>query len=481
MKKILVVGLLVAALIAGVSGGGYYYYLSTLEKAEILSFEATSTRNSISGSYELDLKNAMLTDSSVIVLKQGDTVLEEIKVLASIGEFTFKDLEVGNEYQVDILIEYGYKYTSRIGEQHAQVRQNLTYEMQFEAKTGEDRVDGLIALNDGVLVFGTVFTTDTRGYLSKYDQNKELVWKNEFKEHAIDAIYEGVEGQIIYTGIDYGDLSDYTSKRKAMIGILDQYGNTILTQDFTRFVDGRDVVIYSPSLVVNEDGSIVFTFKYNCKIYGGQLTKELELDWIKVVQNGQQLGEGTTICPQGKLFDTKGDTQVFTNTYRKSKVINEVMLTMMRDDGEIMWSKQYETDGNDKVVDLLVHNDFIYVIGTSENKTYLSSTTYTAENDSFVMKLDQEGNQIWKQEITESDYDMFNDIAVDQNGNLVIIGSIGTHDYVNATGIIWHINEDGEFTYRQEIDHGGNHLIEYINDQMIVTYVRGVNGVINWY
>jgi len=111
-------------------------------------------------------------------------------------------------------------------------------------------------------------------------------------------------------------------------------------------------------------------------------------------------------------------------------------------DGSEVWTKLlgtlYSDVGNDVVLD---SSDNIYVVGTSGG-AFVSGGDKPGENDIVVVKLDTDGDEVWKKIYGSSQNDEGRGISIDSSGNLYITGtySAGNMD-LGGTSSVSHAGE----------------------------------------
>ena len=97
------------------------------------------------------------------------------------------------------------------------------------------------------------------------------------------------------------------------------------------------------------------------------------------------------------------------------------------DKGNIKWSKPIgNRRGNTNLVDVITCDDgTFYAVGYGKN---IEAKTGKGYYDAVIYKFDKNGNIIWYQIFGTSTVDMFYGAALDKDGNIVCVGSVGSND-----------------------------------------------------
>ncbi len=89
-----------------------------------------------------------------------------------------------------------------------------------------------------------------------------------------------------------------------------------------------------------------------------------------------------------------------------------------------VWGKQFGTVKNefDGAMPVADQSGNVYIAGFTDGS--LSGEGF-GKTDGFVTKIDSAGNILWSRQMGTDQYDMFNDLFVDNDGNIYITGSTG--------------------------------------------------------
>lgn len=121
---------------------------------------------------------------------------------------------------------------------------------------------------------------------------------------------------------------------------------------------------------------------------------------------------------------------------------NDIFITKMDKDGNFIWAKQMGGAGYDSGFGItLDSNGNIYTTGYFFDTADFDPSTSTANlisagmEDTFVTKLDNNGNFLWAKRIGGANYNVGNDIVVDLNNNVYFTGYFsGTTDFDPGAG-----------------------------------------------
>ena len=194
---------------------------------------------------------------------------------------------------------------------------------------------------------------------------------------------------------------------------------------------------YSDCLIskTDQDGNIIFT-----KLYGGPnldgLYQVIETTDNNFIAAGYTNGAG-------------GDVQ------SNPKGAYDCLLIKFDQDGNIIWDKTYGGSSGEMFFNISATNDGGYVaVGESAfgggDITDPSNNPIVGYTDGLIVKFDQAGNQQWNQMFGGSDYDQFNDVIQLQDGSYIAVGSTKSND-----GEITNTNNTGQHGLLTIFDQSG--------------------------
>lgn len=173
------------------------------------------------------------------------------------------------------------------------------------------------------------------------------------------------------------------------------------------------------------------------------------------------IGTGGTQDDVGKSIATDGAGNFYTTGYFESSVAlnpaaplnlttsagaEDVFVTKYNVDGVFQWAKRIGGTQSDKGTAIAVDSSGNVLIGggfrgsvdfdSSPTKNFLMSSTGTAQQDTFIVKLNTSGNFLWAKQFSGPKLEVINSINVDNSGNVVATGSfIGTVDFDPSSAV----------------------------------------------
>ncbi len=195
-------------------------------------------------------------------------------------------------------------------------------------------------------------------------------------------------------------------------------------------IQQRSISVYSPVIFLF---MVVFSF-YGCA--SEEVEEETTTDYIALASWAQKIALGSSgdFYVTGFAYGTDiaadigtSEADIFLAKFNKST------------EGEIIWLKQIDRDGDDFVQDLFVSPaGDIYLAGYTDGSLE-SDTGNVGGYDIFVMKYDATGNQIWVRQIGTGSDDFCRGIVVDASNNIFIVGNtsgvLPGADQTNTQGI----------------------------------------------
>lgn len=140
--------------------------------------------------------------------------------------------------------------------------------------------------------------------------------------------------------------------------------------------------------------------------YISKMTKEGELVWESLIDDDLEFYDCEEI-----------DDEIYLVLGRNIENIDKrvVVLYEFDGDGTVIWKKIIESETDDSVFSMTQDGDGnVYLAGVSDtNFGY----------DGLLMKLDTEGNLIWKNTYDDGKHEMFTNISITDDGDLVLIGT----------------------------------------------------------
>lgn len=257
---------------------------------------------------------------------------------------------------------------------------------QFGTEKDEES-EGLTIDKDGnIYIFGTtageLLGQTAFGYgdawVRKYDSDGNDLWTNQFGTEGADSAYGGdtdSQGNLYVVGRTAKTLTNAES-----LGSFDAY-----------------LKKYAP------DGSEIFTKQFGT--------------------TGRDQAIGVQVSEQGSVYifgETRGAFEGQSSLGKQ-----DVFLIQADSEGQISWSKQIGSEDTDTAEDLFVGSDgSIYLAGTTLGVMDPSIEKTTKDNDAYIIKFNQDGNQDWIRQFGsgESQSDGAFAVTADQDGNVIVAG-----------------------------------------------------------
>ena len=162
-------------------------------------------------------------------------------------------------------------------------------------------------------------------------------------------------------------------------------------------------------------------------VEGFPIVIDPELGWNTFLGGGSfQYGEGITLDSSGNIYVVGISTLGLGDTVKRSYSANEDIFVAKLDiNGNYLWNTFLGGVGADRGYSIKLDSQGnIYVVGLS-NSSWGDNIkkAFTQSNDIVVVKLDADGNYLWNAFLGGSGDDIGNDIIIDNNDNLYIVGN----------------------------------------------------------
>jgi hypothetical protein len=150
---------------------------------------------------------------------------------------------------------------------------------------------------------------------------------------------------------------------------------------------------------------------------------------------------------------------------------------------DFVWGRQFGSDRDERTRNLIIDSsNNIYVFGKTNGKVGKENF---GKYDGFIVKIDSVANTIWSLQIgSKGEDDLFN-AAVDGFGNLYVTGYIGVDSENTSTSnidiLVVKIDSNGEIVWRKQYgtdsaDIGGNITVNVGGDIYVIGSTKGVMG-----
>jgi hypothetical protein len=158
--------------------------------------------------------------------------------------------------------------------------------------------------------------------------------------------------------------------------------------------------------------------------------------WSKSSGSASAEGMNKSVIDQdGNIYvlsSFESDYEVDKNTTLQSNGGKDVLLTKYNASGEIIWSKSFGSENDDMGNDIAIDNngDLLLTGGFSDNIDFGNNNELTSNGglDAFILKMNTDGEASWSLSAGGSDDDMASTIESDANGNIYITGTVSSLD-----------------------------------------------------
>lgn len=224
---------------------------------------------------------------------------------------------------------------------------------------------------------------------------------------------------------------------------------------------------------------------YNLTAVGSQdifilkISQSGNLIWVKTFGGGELFGF-SAIDAAGNIYTTGSfsgtvDFDPGPEEYLLSST-SKIFIQKLDAGGNFIWAKKIGGNGSDMARDIFLDDESnIYLTGNFEGDIYFDPNNYEnfltsiGSKDIFIVKFDNNGNFIWDKSVGSDDYDLGNQISVDSDGNVIILGVFqSTVDFDPGESIydlsslgafdifILKLDNEGNFVWAKSIGNEGN-------------------------
>lgn len=250
-------------------------------------------------------------------------------------------------------------------------------------------------------------------------------------------------GKLNGNTVDWGESSEYNRGYLSNVA-LDRAGNCITTyvRDYRLYyclgtvnIDSKTVT-WGDSVQYSEDNQGRFSFtdvaldsEGNCfqthviagspnRLFYRSATLNVKQEWQQQFGSGaDDVANAITVDPEGNIYAT-GTTlgQLGSSSYGKA----DAWVAKFDSEATQQWLKQIGTEAWDSSQGIATDSQgYVYITGYTSGK--ISGST-VSESDAWVIKLDPQGNEVWRKQIGTSKYDVANAVVVDEQGNVYLTG-----------------------------------------------------------
>lgn len=342
---------------------------------------------------------------------------------------------------------------------------DLLWEAEYASDYFEDSEDNRVwpramktDLEGNVFITGWTKLPSHDFFTIKYDSNGNLEWENFYGEDEVEDepfdLAVDDQGNAYVAGKCPGNGYDYRTLKYNAQGDLvwevtyDAGGNS----DFIHAIavdESGNVFVTGEAHIFETDSYNIATVKYN---------SDGEEQWVATYDNN---GIGAS----GYKLAIDSQANILAAGFSKTggdKSSTTCAVVKYNQNGDLQWN-------NNTVCSLGFEEYGIYLATDSQDNVYLGSIT-SGEISSYeftVAKYDTEGNEEWIRLYSGGQHCTMTDMAIDDNGNVVITGNANYNDFWFSVTLIY--DTDGELKQEILIPHlespspGSDH-IQILND-----------------
>jgi parallel beta-helix repeat protein len=324
---------------------------------------------------------------------------------------------------------------------------NALWTQQF-GTTGDESADALSFDASGVYVAGSTTGTlpgqsssgDVDAFVRKLDPGGDELWTRQFGSASADrglAIAAGTAG--VYVGGDTnGALPGQTSSagKDAYVRRLDPLGNEVWSRQF-----GAGAVYVSPD-GMSIDTTGIYVSGYAQGVFPGHPNAAGASPFVRKVDfSGNEVW---LFEPAGEAYDVFSDgSDLYVTGLTEDVLVGKLDLA-----GNLLWSTQFGTTGNDVGDSVVADASGAYVSGRVQGT--LPGQTSAGDYDAFIRKVDPAGNEVWTRQYGTAGWDSARRIAIDASAAYITGGTDGA--------FLGQSNLGSRDAYVRKVDLDGNEL-----------------------
>jgi hypothetical protein len=279
----------------------------------------------------------------------------------------------------------------------------------------------------GIFPGQTVYTA-LQSYVRKYDLDGNEAWTREFTavvpEHdfarAVDA-----NGNVYVAGYVGGTLDGSPTFGGALLRKYDAAGNEIWTRQFGNATSASSGQNGDSALAVATDGADVYVVGLANTALPGQVSAGGQDAFVRKYDgDGNELwthqfgssgfaSEATAVAVDGSAVYVAG-IALGALPGETSAGDNDAFVRKYDNNGNELWTRQFGTSGSDQVAGLAADPSGVYLSGFTGGT--LPGQTSAGGQDAFVRRYDTDGNVLWTSQFGTSVTDSATGISVDPSG-----------------------------------------------------------------
>jgi len=329
---------------------------------------------------------------------------------------------------------------------------------------------------------------DRDAFLRKYDSNGEVVWTRQFGTAAYDLAYAltaDTDGGIYVVGWTTGAFDDGGGSAGSVDAFVRKYdadGKVVWTRQFgTATFDYGEAVTAGPGgiYVAGQTwGQFVGTNTGVIDAFVRKYDFDGNLQWTQQIDTNGGYTDTRGITADSDGIYVSGWTQGSLEGNNAGQY--DALLRKYDKDGNMVWTRQFGTGGNDYAYPLMVGPDGIYVAGYTDGSLDGSNA---GGLDSFVRKYDSYGSVLWARQFGTSGDDVAEALTVGPDGIYVAGYTYGALAGANAgerDAFVRKYDFDGNAVWTRQIGTSGDDVAFALTTDPGGIYVAGgTTGVLD--
>ncbi|MGB6606374.1 MAG: hypothetical protein WBF28_01010, partial [Atribacterota bacterium] len=248
-------------------------------------------------------------------------------------------------------------------------------------------------------------------WIIKLDKNGNKEWDEVFGENGPDianSIIRTKDGGYAVAGFIW---TIYAEKQDIWIIKLDENGNKEWDKTFDK--DKNDVAY---SIIQTKDGGYAIAASTGFKLWGEANCWVIKLDAKGNMEWDKNFG-GIGWDEIYSIIQTKsGGFIAAGSSWSKGAGRGDIYVVKLNKRGDLVWDKTFGGSDYDDARSIIQTDDGGYAV------TGFTVLEDTGDRDSWVIKLDKDGNKVWDKTLGGTSEDWANSIIQNKNGDYVVVG-----------------------------------------------------------
>jgi hypothetical protein len=265
--------------------------------------------------------------------------------------------------------------------------------------------------------------------LLKFTNDGTIIWEKNWGTVSVDEgrdVKIDSSGNVFVVGFAYGSVNGEThiGQYDVVLTKFSPDGTVLFTTQWGS--TGND---YGEKLSIDATGSVFVAGSTSGVIVGPdsgstdmfltRLSNDGTIIWSRQYGTGDiEMSDGVFVNTNGFIYTTGKTSGTMEGVSHGSY---DLILTKFTDDGSILYTKQWGSDGYDQTSGVIVHSDgSIYVTGSVFGS--LDENIFFQNYDIFLTKFSDDGSKIWSKQWGTIENDKATDLVEGINGNIYIAG-----------------------------------------------------------